>query len=768
MDQILLAKSVRGATPSFEETLLGHTQKVLESFRLLFGQSSEQPTSLALKWLSFHRLEQEDFLNFYANAVAACCLHDIGKANSGFQDLVATRKGIQALYHEHLSGLFLWVRPIEGWLECFPGADRAVVFGAVVGHHLRAAPQEFAQPIHADVKRFRVFSGGILEILARLAEDVSIPFQASREIESIWSFDGRSGFDIDELSDRVKQSLRICNRTFRKDARQNRLLMAVRAGLILADSSGSAIVREGKNIQTWLSTAFGSQLDGLYIEEQVVKPRIAQIEEKNGNFVWSDFQIAAESLPRRALLLAPCGSGKTLAAWRWIKARLNEQPASRVIFLYPTRATATEGFQDYVSWAPEADASLVTGTSAYELAGMFENLEDVRSGKDFSTEDRLFALGFWHKRVFSATVDQFLGFMQQIYRSVCLMPLIADSVIVIDEVHSFDQGLFSALRLFLKNFDVPVLCMTASLPPMRRNDLVEDCGLEVFPKVMESFPQLQAGAAMPRYRFSQLDGPDAAEETALAALQDGKRILWVVNTVARCQQLVRKLEGFAPLCYHSRFRLNDRKDRHKAVITAFQGSHHPVLAITTQVCEMSLDLDAELLISEIAPITSMVQRLGRCNRHARPGGGKLGEVYVYSPEDERPYSPRDLSGSEEFVGALEGKVVNQLLLEDLLAKHGSSDVEFERYSAFLEDGTWASTRELREGNDANVNVILDSDLAIYFSLLKEKKSTDGLFLPVPRKFAEQHPKLGRFPQTARSPHYHKEYGFFDYPLEGVI
>ena len=51
----------------------------------------------------------------------------------------------------------------------------------------------------------------------------------------------------------------------------------------------------------------------------------------------------------------------------------------RVIFLYPTRATATEGFKDYVAWAPEADAGLIHGTAAYELDGMFANPATARS-----------------------------------------------------------------------------------------------------------------------------------------------------------------------------------------------------------------------------------------------------------------------------------------------------------------------------------------------------------------------------------------------------
>ena len=81
------------------------------------------------------------------------------------------------------------------------------------------------------------------------------------------------------------------------------------------------------------------------------------------------------------------------------------------------------------------------------------------------------ALQHWSKRIVSATVDQFLGFMAYSYGPVCLLPLLADSVIVVDEVHSFDRAMFSALLGFLKAFDVPVLCMTATLQQGRRRQL---------------------------------------------------------------------------------------------------------------------------------------------------------------------------------------------------------------------------------------------------------------------------------------------------------
>ncbi|MBU4232527.1 MAG: CRISPR-associated helicase Cas3', partial [Proteobacteria bacterium] len=572
---------------------------------------------------------------------------------------------------------------------------------------------------------------------------------------------------LNPVKEGVKTALRRLKRRLREDEGLHRLLMAVRAALILADSAASAAPRIDQKIEHWLETAFRETLTGEFVETQIISPRVEQIKAQKRWRGWSDFQLSAEDLSARALLLAPCGSGKTLAAWRWIKGRLHVKPAARVIFLYPTRATATEGFRDYVSWAPEADVALIHGTAAYELEGMFDDPEDARFGKSFTTEDRLYALGFWHRRVFSATVDQFLGFMQQVYRSICLLPLLADSILVVDEVHSFDRKLFSAFKLFLKNFDLPVLCLTASLSPERKRALAEDCGLEIFPQDLGAFQDLEVQSARHRYDIQLLDDEDSAQEVALRSFQEGKRVLWVVNTVDRCQRLARSLSA---LCYHSRFRLVDRKKQHNLVISAFQNTTEPVLAITTQVCEMSLDLDAQVLISEYAPLTSLIQRLGRCNRRALQEGDPFGQVYFYPPEDDNPYTPDDLVGREEFLEAVAGREVSQLYLEQLLEAYGPAELELERYAAFLENGPWAKAREesLREAMDYTVDAVLDRDLETYLELRKQRQPTDALLLPVPRRWARPHPRLGRFPQVAPASHYHRDFGFFNFPLEEIL
>ncbi|MGE4091820.1 MAG: CRISPR-associated helicase Cas3', partial [Candidatus Binatia bacterium] len=406
-------------------------------------------------------------------------------------------------------------------------------------------------------------------------------------------------------------------------------------------------------------------------------------------------------------------------------------------------------------------------TAAYDLEEMFENPADSRAEKDFTAEDRLYALGLWSKRLFSATADQFLAFMQNQYGPLCLLPLLVDSVVVVDEVHSFDKQMFSALVKFLKRFDVPVLCMTASLITSRRDTLVKECGLQLFPDSLQGLDDLRTKAEHPRYRLQKVSQEDA-KQIAGHAFTSKQKVLWVVNQVRRCQDLAialgKEIGEEKVLCYHSRFKLEHRRAQHKAVVDAFQTKPGPLLAVTTQVCEMSLDLDADVLITEDAPISSLIQRMGRCNRHSQPGDKKVGEVFIYSVQDPKPYLSEELILARKFVTDLDGKIFSQADMEAALEQYQAQGREPERFSSFLDSGSYAMSYPYREGEDFTVPAVLDTDIDTWLETKKASKPTDGFIVPVPKRFARSHSALGRFLSTASASYYDKNFGFLEYPV----
>jgi len=705
--------------------------------------------------------------SMYTDAGLAAVLHDIGKANDGFQREIAGTRGCQLMYHDHITACLLAQDEIYCWLrDC--AADPEVVIAAAGGHHLRFNSQQFGR-ILRDGERIQIH--GFSEVVS-----IGVVRGLYNELPSlephvrVWL--------VKEFKDAAQRVRRLAQAFMDAvtpsvvsfvskdvDEQRHRRAIAVRAALIVADAVGSGVPRTGKDIIDWIDATFtGGGMDSDHITNVVITPRCKEIAARTGHpFTPKSFQKEAASFPSRSLLVAPCGAGKTLAAWYWIAGQLGKRPARSALFLYPTRGTATEGFRDYVSWAPESEAALVHGTAQYDLEGMFENPDDSRHGREYTTRTRLFALVHWHKRIFSATVDTFLGVMAHQYGPTCLLPALADSVVVIDEVHSFDSAMFTALLALLEKFDVPVLCMTASLPNQRKTRL-EQAGLYC---VNDNLDTLHSIAVAPRYRCECIESSSLAELAGRAA-GAGKRVLIVLNTVHACQDVARTIDeqhrGIPHYCYHSRFTLRDRKRRHEEVIALFRArsSHSGAVVISTQVCEMSLDLDADVLISQTAPVPALIQRMGRCCRVENPGR-RRGEVYICEPPAPLPYTQEEIDEGNSFAEYLSRQSeISQAELGDYLVGLDASRDTCNPYVAFWNSGFWASGAEqdLRDGDDFCVSCVLDTHLEDYLTAQRTADPTAaGYVLPVPRSEKPRpHPAL-RYLMVADSTRYSDAYGY---------
>lgn len=777
----LFAKSSQGNGEKLR--LTQHTSDVCEAATLLFG-SPGRPSRLGTEWLRFFKLPSHSHGTFCQTLDVAAAFHDWGKANQGFQEALEYR-GEQSMRHEHLSALLLALPTVwDAVTRARADLDWGIVLAAVLSHHLQATPRSFAEKL-TGLPKLRVLSDDpdFRELMDATWRRLGVG-DVRVTIAPWWSFETANALSesVPKQKQRAADLLDEIDEVLTENEPRRRLLWAVRAALIVADGIASGLRRTDQSIGDWTAENL-QQLTpcGPSDIDNIIEQRKTQLEDAGKWRGWSEFQLGCETKSPRTLLLAPCGSGKTLAAWRWILARVRERPATRVIFLYPTRATATEGFRDYVSWAPEADAGLIHGTAGYELPGMFDPTplsNDPRGRKDFqqSVDPRLFAFGYWSKRIFSATVDQFLAFLQYAYGPTCLLPVLADSVVVVDETHSFDHAMFSALKTLLKEFDLPVLCMTATLPPQRQREL-QACGLEVYD---DKPGDLSAIANADRYTVGVTTEADAIQRVT-TALAENKRVLWVVNLVRRAQLFAATFgvrstpdglttaSGEPVLCYHSRFTLNDRKAWHSRVVKAFQDDSQPrcgVLAVTTQVCEMSLDLDADVLITEFAPVTALIQRMGRCNRKTKLPLASLGEILVYEPADprdcEKPYDAEALLGAREFLARLTSGPVSQVQLEEALRLAPHRRPVGDKLCRFTESGPYADSREesFRDIDEFSQPGVLDVDEY----LATGRAYRPGLIVPVPRHFhAKTDSRLPRHLVVAPAARYDPALGLLEPP-----
>lgn len=190
--------------------------------------------------------------------------------------------------------------------------------------------------------------------------------------------------------------------------------------------------------------------------------------------------------------------------------------------------------------------------------------------------------------------------------------------------------------------------------------------------------RLHASKVLERVDLSDESGgrvPRAIAEVVAAGHVPGQRTLVVLNTVGRAQAVARELEkragksGPAVVLVHSRFRPADRLARFDDALAVVDPEGLGTIVVATQVVEAGVDMSSRVLVTETAPFSSIVQRLGRCNRageHERAAVLWLDAGLV--EEDARgaraaaPYLPADLNAARV---ALEQRIRSSLSPEAL-------------------------------------------------------------------------------------------------------
>ena len=239
-------------------------------------------------------------------------------------------------------------------------------------------------------------------------------------------------------------------------------------------------------------------------------------------------------------------------------------------------------------------------------------------------------------------------------------------VVVVDEVHSYSTYMNVYLEralTWLASYGVPVVLLSATLSEARCTALVNAyrrglrlaAGEQVFrrpaPQALRTpFPCLvTAGRERTEVTATSASGrrstvhlrrltKDALVPLLTEALADGGCALVVRNTVRRAQEtyeLLRETFGEDVGLNHARFTIGDRLAKDADLLRRFGPPRsrpdrpHRAVVVATQVVEQSLDVDFDLLVSDLAPIDLVLQRMGRLHRHNRPRPPRLATPTCY-------------------------------------------------------------------------------------------------------------------------------------------
>lgn len=672
----LLAKSTHDPNhPEYAESLQGHTTMVIAAAQELLdaaGESALAAVGLPADWLN--RLRRIVRLAAFA--------HDLGKSSDHFQDVVRGKRSSQLVRHEALSLWLCWFgQPLGDWLRpaVESEVDYVIALAAAAGHHRKFAAHAVASDDAGAGISVHMFTGHeeFADLLCAGARALQLdsPPSLADQVVSVTRRDPLVR-RFDQWDDEASEFVRIGSR----DA----LLVAISKALVLdADVAGSALPRTGERVDRWITGQLARRAD---------PHRLLEIAERrlDGNKPREFQRMVGESVASVTLATAGCGSGKTVAAYLWAA----QHPGRQLWVTYPTTGTTTEGFRDYVN---EADVAgrLEHGRASVDI-DLF-HLEDGDEGQ--RALDRLASLRLWGAEVVVSTVDTVLGLIQNQRKGLYAFAGLAHAAVVFDEIHAYDDQLFGALLRFLEALPgIPALLMTASLPKAR---LV---ALRALVARVHNRPLAEvAGPAdletLPRYEHVATQNP---WQSVGACLSQGGKVLWVSNTVARCLEVADAAQSSVrPLVYHSRFRYCDRVQRHGAVIDAFRDCA-PAFAATTQVAEMSLDLSADLLVTDFAPVPALIQRLGRLNRRSSPSAPQSPKPFVVIPFDGKPYDATLLAHASNWLSRLPDRPLSQRDLVEAWTQDDDKPVE-RIASEWLDGGFQTGVSAVR---DAGVGVTI--------------------------------------------------------------
>ncbi len=359
------------------------------------------------------------------------------------------------------------------------------------------------------------------------------------------------------------------------------------------------------------------------------------------------------------ILVSPTGSGKTESAFAWLKKQMLSRGQGRTFYILPYTASINAMYErlnndigssdhqvgmlhgklaEYLN-SRMCDASY-DSSEIYRMIDEFKSITtSVKVVTPFQLLKNLFGLRNFEK-----------GLLEW-----------AGGYFIIDEIHAYDAKIFAQLIVLLKfsvhYLNVRVHIMTATLPSFMKRELAKAICPYVEIKADEKLY-----ASFIRHRIKLMDGKLS---DSISLIQDfltqGKRVLVVCNTVDEAQAVYRQLDSSKKILLHGRFNGEDRFLKERAL-----KSDEVTLLVGTQAIEVSLDIDFDVIFTELAPIDALLQRFGRINRKRKKGISPCYVFKVRNDTDKYVYKDEDvINRTLDIISEIE-RNNNGVVKEDLL------------------------------------------------------------------------------------------------------
>ncbi len=586
----ILAKKIVENEQIKTQTLQEHTSWVTEEALKLIDDKSLLKISMISGW------EEEKILDLI---FFSCYFHDIGKATIEFQNTI--NNGTNS-YHS-LYSVSVLKQINEFNISGEEDSTINLLLTLCLTHHTLL-------PYNSNNAYFT-----FLDIVESIFFNYKDSYKNYLNKECLYDFDFEIEEDIEDILFDIEDDLK-----YIEENHKLRTLYTYCSGIL--------------NLADWLASArFSRSLPKTYFEELPTKENFKG---KLSFDILRDFQDNLSILGKSVLVEIPTGEGKTEGSLLWAIKNLYDKN-SKVIYTLPTQVTSNKLYERVTSLFEKSECGLIHSSSKLYLEKEYEKEHGLVD--DFFKSEITFNKNF-SKPVTVSTIDSLLKFFINIGRFNIATKNYLNSVVIIDEVHCYDFKLMGFLKRFLElcnEFDVKVCLMSASIPTR----IKELLGIENYPIVTEK--ELFKKKANEIVKIDE--ELDENFDLIIKKFKENKNILIIRNSVKSATDTYKKLrddydiEEDDLILYHSTFKKRDKNQKEKDIFDKLDGNK-PFILIATQIVEISLDIDFDVMFTDNAPIDSLIQRFGRVNR--KKDETKKGEIYIFKYEKEFPYKSKYL------------------------------------------------------------------------------------------------------------------------------
>ncbi|MBI5681165.1 MAG: CRISPR-associated helicase Cas3' [Methanobacterium sp.] len=657
---MLIAKYKGKNGKNHYQTLYGHS---IDSLKILYHYFEKNHISIK----QFCKRWDLNCGNFMQNLFITIYFHDIGKATKQFQDNIKIGKHSQYYPHSFFAFPIFLNFYLNGILNSFLKENDPILleFCSVLGHHTQLHKNIY-EDIYNDVNYQENEIIYFINSLKTVYKELK--FYNFFELEEK-RINELNILNSSQIKGKIKQIIHNSD-IYPNKIKLKSVFTYFFSILQLCDDYSSA--NFSKFIESYNGDIklFDSVIENP--EEYVLKLNINNpVEVVLGDHQPHDFQSELfEKSPKFSVLFAPCGRGKTEASLLWALNSMENYDRNKIVFALPTQVTSNAMWERLCTMFGKGESDKEKMEDGKKYVGLFHGKsfiklksEVMKENEDLSDKDiseiqgDVFKGNVFFKPITVTTIDHLIySFVHGFRQADFALGNLQNATIIFDEVHYYEKNtlnhLITLFRL-LKQFDIPHLLMSGTLPDFLRDEL-EDY-VEVIDK---------EGIEYTPFSFNLSDeniikipkSTDENEEDPLInqeILDDivnkynlGLKQFIILNTIKRAQEfykilknnLEEKYDDPNVILYHSQFIYNDRVEKESEIKN--RSKKGPFILIATQVIEISLDISCDVMYTEIAPPDAIGQRGGRLNRKGKvySTDGILHEMKIFAPESHLPYN----------------------------------------------------------------------------------------------------------------------------------